>query len=94
MALASAVKERLSKDASAQASPGETEFFSNVEKNSPPGHPAKPDAIQKVAQEMGVSTSTLSYAQQHLKAVERYPELAAADLSRAEVLPPAAESGG
>jgi hypothetical protein len=45
-----------------------------------------PDSQRKVAAEMCVSQSVLSYAAQHLDAVKRYPELEADDVTRAEAL--------
>jgi hypothetical protein len=45
-----------------------------------------PDSQRKVAVEIGVSQSVLSYAAQHLDAVKRYPELGAPDVSRNEAL--------
>ncbi len=41
--------------------------------------------------EMGIGVGTLNEARRHVAAVERYPELGAADLSRAEVLRQAAQ---
>jgi hypothetical protein len=45
-----------------------------------------PDATEKVAAEIGVSMSTLSLAQRHVTALERYPELEAPDISQREAV--------
>jgi hypothetical protein len=89
--LASAIKTRLSRDASAQSGQGLEEFRSSDERNLPGGRPSKPDSQKRIAEEMGMAVGTLNEAQRHVAAVERYPELGTGDLPRAEVLQLAAE---
>ena len=89
-ALATAVKTRLLENASALESQGSEGFFMTDVEKPRGGAPAKPDAQKKVAAEMGLSVGTLNMAQRHTKAIERYPELAAPDVSQREAIRQAA----
>jgi ParB-like chromosome segregation protein Spo0J len=50
------------------------------------GRQKMPDSQGSVAAEMGVAVSTITDAQKHLAAVERYPELGAPDVSQREAI--------
>jgi hypothetical protein len=84
--LTATVKTRLKNTASTPAAQGPEGLINTVIDNPHGGPPTRPDALEKVAPEIGVSHSTLSLALHHVAAVERYPELAAADVSQREAI--------
>jgi ParB/Sulfiredoxin domain len=88
--LASAVKKRLLENHSARVAQG-TEGHPSDANGMAHGNRWRPDAKAKVAAEMGISISTLSMAERHLRALERYPELGAAEVSQAAAVHQAAE---
>jgi hypothetical protein len=73
VALASAVKERLSRNASALEPQGPEGFPTSDVENPKGGRKPKPDSQVNVAKEMGVATMTLSEAQRHVQAVAPAP---------------------
>jgi ParB-like chromosome segregation protein Spo0J len=68
------------------ANPGPDELLSPATNNPKGGREEMPDSQAKVAAEIGMAQPTVSAARRHLKAVERYPELGAPDVSQREAL--------
>jgi len=55
--------------------PDTKEFISESENNSKVGRKDKPDGLKNIAREIGVPVTSIHDARQHVKAVDKYPEL-------------------